>query len=358
MTSTRDTWLLLREFRIVLGAFISVLILSAISFYFLWNITTSLEPITPVEAAYFVITLLFFEPVLDFPAQWYLEIYFFVMPVIGVIFLTLGVADFSIALFNKHVRLNQWEISLASTYRHHVVLIGLGHIGLRVMRELLHLGEDVIIIEFNQERIDQLSEVRRKGVPVIMGDARDEETLLQAGIEHASSVIICTDNDLTNIQVASRIRDKYKDVRIVMRMFDDKFSSIISERFSIDSVISSSALAAPVFAGAATGTEVLQTFKVEKQVLAMGRIEVQMGAKLVGKTIQYVEDGLDISVVLLHEVGGDIDVRPEPDYVIGVGDVLAVVAEIEKVRSANADWNRARSGLLESSRWWQISRTK
>lgn len=340
----------------MLAAFFSVLLLSAGSFYFLWNFTTDLDPIRPIDALYFVVTLLFFEPVLDFPAQWYLEVYFFVMPIIGVVFLTLGVADFSIALFNRHVRLNQWEVSLASTYRHHVILIGLGHIGVRVMHELLHLGEDVVAVEFNKERLDQLSEVRRQGVPVILGDAREVDTLLQAGMEHAASVIICTDDDLTNIQIASRIRDNYKDVRIVMRLFDDEFSSIISDRFNIDTIISSSALSAPVFAGAATGTEVMQTFKVEEQVLAMGRIEVQMGAKLVGKTIQYVEDGLDISVVLLHEAGGDIDVRPEPDYVIGIGDVLAVVAEIEKVRSANADWNRARSGMLDGSRWWQFSR--
>lgn len=356
MVTIRDTWLLFREFRLVLLGFIIILILSASSFYFLWNFTTDLEPIRGIDALYFVITLIFFEPAIDFPAQWYLEVYFFVMPIIGVVFLTLGVADFSIALFNRHVRLNQWEASLASTYRHHVILIGLGHIGRRVMHELLQLGEDVVAVELNPERAEQLAEARRVGVPVIFGDARTEETLEQAGINYAASTIICTDNDLTNIQIASRIREHHKDIRIVMRLFDDEFSSIISQRFNIDAIISSSALSAPVFAGAATGTEVMQTFKVEDQILAMGRIEVQMGAKLVGKTIQYVEDALDISVVLLHEVGGDIDVRPEPDYVIGIGDVIAVVAEIEKVRSANADWNRARSGLMESSRWWQFTR--
>jgi len=354
LVGLRDTWLLLREFRAVLFAFIVTLWLSAVTFRLLVNLTPGVEKITFIEAIYFIITMIFLEPTLTFPDQWYLEIYFFIMPVFGVIFLTLGVADFAVALFDRRTRLREWEISLASTYVDHIILIGLGHVGMRVLRELASLGEDVVVIEL-KEKEENFAEARRLHVPVIHADGRSVDALTQAGLLRAQAVIICTDNDLYNIQIASRIRERTRDVRIVMRLYDDDFGPIMSDRFGIDAVISSSALSAPAFAGAATGTEIIHTFTVEDRVLAMGRIEVRQGTKLIGKTIETMERKFNLTVVMVHMVDGEIDISPEPDYVIRAGDVMAIVSEMESIFDAN-EWNRTSSSLIDAGvrkKWWK-----
>lgn len=353
--ATRDTWLLLREFRAVLFAFIVTLWVSATTFRLLWNLTPGLEHISVIDAVYFIVTMILFEPTLSFPDEWYLEVYFFIMPIFGVIFLTLGVADFAVALFDRRTRFREWELSVASTFVDHIILIGLGHVGMRVLRELVSLGEDVTVIEL-KEKEENFAEARRLNVPVIHADGRSEDALNQAGLMRAQAVIICTDNDLYNIQIASRIRERTKTVRIVMRLYDDDFGPIMGERFGIDAVISSSALSAPAFAGAATGTEVIHTFTVEDRVLAMGRIEVRPGTKIIGKSIEAVERKFNLNVVMVHMIDGEIDISPEPDYLIRAGDVLAVVSDMESVFDVN-DWNRTNSGLIDpgsKKSWWKI----
>jgi Trk K+ transport system NAD-binding subunit len=218
---------------------------------------------------------------------------------------------------------------------------GLGHLGIRVVRHLVQLDEDVVVIEVkpDNERVD---EVHSYQIPVIIGDARNVDILKQAGLDRALSVIICTNNDLVNLQIGARIREMDKDVSLVMRMFNDEFARSIAEPLNISAVMSASLLAAPAFAGAATHTNILQTFAVEDRVLAMGRIEVTPNSQLEGCPISKIGEELDVSVVLL-QTDGHVDVHPEPDAVLSAGDVIAVVAELPKIRALTNQWNRARS---------------
>jgi voltage-gated potassium channel len=336
----RDTWVLVREFWWTLTLFVLTIVLSAVSFQLLWNGSQPV-PIRLIDAFYYVGTMLFFEPTLDFPREWYLDMYFFLMPVLGIIFLALGVADFAVLLVNRRLRQNKWEESVASTYSEHIIVAGLGHLGIRVVRELVRLDEDVVVIEAkpDNERID---EVRAYQIPVLIGDARNVDLLKQAGLERALSVIICTNNDLVNLQIGARIREKHKDVSLVMRMFNDEFARSIAEPLNISAVMSASLLAAPAFAGAATHTNILQTFAVEDRVLAMGRIEVTPNSRLEGCTISAIEAELDISVVLL-QAEGYVDVHPEPDAALSAGDVIAVVAELPDIKVLTNQWNRTRA---------------
>lgn len=337
----RDTLLLIREFWPLLLGFNISLILAALSFKFLWNQTTSAEPVTVVEAFYIVLTLTFFESAIDFPEAWYLDAYFFVMPLIGLVFIALGVADFAVVLVNRHSRRAEWEAALASTYNNHIIVAGLGRLGIRVLRELVRLNEDIVVIEMRADN-PRIEEAHTYDIPVIVGDARTEEVLLRAGLEHAEALILCTNDDLMNLQMASRIRDLNKDVRLVMRMFDDQFARSIADRFDITAVMSSSGLAAPAFAGAATRTEIIQTFSVEDRVLGLGRIELHNGYHVVGQPIEAVESFYDLSIVLVVS-NGAVDVHPEPEYVLSDCDVIHVVGELPKIQALASQRKRNRT---------------
>jgi Trk K+ transport system NAD-binding subunit len=333
----RDTWVLMREFRQPLILFLITLLVGAISFRALWN-TSQPEVIRLIEAVYVVLTMTFFQPVLEFPQQWYLDIYFFLMPALGLFFLARGAADFVTLLFNRSSRLTQWEEAVAAVFRDHIIVAGLGHLGVRVVRELVALDEEIVAIEQRAES-PRFGEVRKHGIPIIVGDARDPSVLEKAGLDRASAIIICTNDDLANLQIASRIREQNKHVRLVMRMFDDEFARSMADRFDVSAVMSASMMAAPAFAGAATRVEIVQTFRVQDRVLAMGRVEVQTASKLDGKRTQEVEDALDLSIVL-HQSGEAVDVRPEPDVVLRPGDVIAVVAALPAIKKLAAEWNR------------------
>ncbi|MFN7210803.1 MAG: NAD-binding protein, partial [Aggregatilineales bacterium] len=65
------------------------------------------------------------------------------------------------------------------------VVCGIGRVGYRVISELLDFGETVVGIN---QRTDEewLDHLQRVGVPVIIGDARRKQTLIEAGVERAS----------------------------------------------------------------------------------------------------------------------------------------------------------------------------
>jgi Trk K+ transport system NAD-binding subunit len=283
---------------------------------------------------------------LDFPQEWFLDMYFFIMPLLGVILIGRGVADFVTLLFNRRSRLSQWEEAVASTFRDHIIVCGLGHLGIRVVRELVALDEDIVVIEIKPDSA-RFDEVRRHDIPIIVGDARNEEVLDRAMLDRASAIIIATNNDLANLQTASRIRERNKDIRIVMRMFDDQFARSMADRFDVSAVMSASMMAAPAFAGAATSTEIIQTFSVAERRLVMGRVEVETGSRLDGGCcIADIEQELDLSIVLL-ETNGNVDVHPDPEGHLKAGDVIAVVGVLQNIQTMTLKWNRRQESLAQ-----------
>lgn len=338
--SARDTWVLLREFRTPLLLFLLTLFLGAWSFQTLWN-RSQPEVLGATEALYDVLTMIFFQSAVEFPGLWYLDIYFFVMPALGLVLLALGTADFVTLLFNRSSRQAKWEESVASIMSDHIIVCGLGRLGLRVVRELVSLDEDMVGIEY-KEKSPSFTEVRSYNIPILVGDARNAEMLEKAGLMRAKAIIICTNDDLMNLQMTARIRERNKSIRIIMRMFDDEFARSMADRFDISAVLSASQLAAPAFAGAAIGAEIIQTFKVEERVLVMGRIEVQSGSRLVGAAVSSVEQELDLSIILLQS-GGAVDVHPQPEAALQPGDVIAVVADLPVLKQLASQWNRAAS---------------
>jgi len=73
------------------------------------------------------------------------------MPIIGIVMLAQGLADFGSLLFNRRSRSKEWEMAVASTLKNHIILVGLGHLGYRVAIKLHEMDEQIAVIEFNAE---------------------------------------------------------------------------------------------------------------------------------------------------------------------------------------------------------------
>lgn len=193
----RDTWLLIREFGWPLAWFAGAVIGGGSLYYVLAQ--KAQEPLANVPAAiYLVLSLTFFQSAGVFPQAWYLEIFYFIMPVIGVIILAQGVTEFGVMLFNRRQRGKEWEMAVASTFKNHHILVGLGHLGFRVAGYLLQMGQEVVVIEM-EPATDLVEKARRMGIPVIEDDATREAILEAAGVQKAHSVILCVQNDSVNL---------------------------------------------------------------------------------------------------------------------------------------------------------------
>jgi TrkA-N domain len=92
--------------------------------------------------------------------------------------------------------------------RGHVVIVGLGQIGLQVLDDLRRSGrrEKVVVIEANPNS-PWLEHARRQGADVIVGDATLGDALEQARAKYAGSAFVATGNDGVNLEVAAELAE-------------------------------------------------------------------------------------------------------------------------------------------------------
>jgi voltage-gated potassium channel Kch len=144
----RDTFLIINEFRKPLIFFLlAVLVIGTYYFYTARSLGELLRSLP--DAYYMILGLAFFQSSGDFPQHGSLQIWFFILPIIGVGTLTHGLADFGIAIFNRRTRNKEWAIAVASTFSKHTILVGLGHLGIRVVTQMSAMGKPVVVIELD-----------------------------------------------------------------------------------------------------------------------------------------------------------------------------------------------------------------
>lgn len=325
---TRDSLALWREFRRPMLMFL-IAILGGGWLYGELLVVAGYPRLSFVELPYIMLTMMVLETATEIPPEPYLIIFWYLLPAIGVYIVGRGAVDFVRLFFNRGERRRAWEEAVASTYRNHVVVLGIGHVGLRAVRMLVQMGFDVIAINLIMtEELD--SELSALGVPCIVGDGKVATTLEKAGVQHARSLIICTSDDYVNLEVMMRTREFNADVRIVVRMWDNQFASQLHRFMGVEAVLSASDLAAPAFAGAAVGIEIAQTLRIHDIDYSMIRLTVERGSFLEGASIGKLQDGYHMDIVL-HERGGDASVHPKDTIIVQAGDTLVIFAKHSQV---------------------------
>ena len=136
---------------------------------------------------------------------------------------------------------------MAQTARDHVVLCGIGHLGMRTLQQLVAAGQTVVAIE-KDASCRFLAEARLTGCPLLLRDARDDQALVEAGIERARVIIIATSDDMANLEIALDARRFNPKIRVLMRLFDQRLADKLKTVGLIDEAFSTSALAAPIVA--------------------------------------------------------------------------------------------------------------
>jgi voltage-gated potassium channel len=327
VASWRDMRVLFREFRVSLLLFVGVLFVGAIILDRLYVSPMTGRGLSFSEALHAVFTLIFFETNIDFPDVWYLQLFFFVVPLVGLGVIAQGVVRFGVMLFGRRAGRREWQVALASTCKNHIVVCGLGRDGSRVTEQLLKFDEEVVGIELDPEG-QFVESIREMGVPVIIGDAQRKETLVEAGVERACAIVICTEDDLANLAIALEARELKSDIRVVMRMFDGELAKKVGKGFDIHAAFSTSALAAPAFAAAATQTQITHSFYIDEELLNVSEIKVQPASRLVGRSLAELEAELDFSVILYRGCEG-IDLHPDPQIRLHGGDRIVVFASLD-----------------------------
>ncbi len=302
-----------------------------------------LEPeqdLSLAQAVFYAWCLIFGEPPEAFPKAPVLQVLFFVMPVLGLTVILEGILYFAGLVRDRRRYERNWCVIMANSMTDHIVLVGLGRLGWRAFRLLRDIGEQVVVIEANGSH-PLLEDVRRDGSPLIIGDGRNENLLMEANARKARAVIAATNNDLANLEIAMDARQLRPDIRVVVRMFDPRLADKVRSGLDIEIALSQSALAAPAFAMSAIDPSIVSSFLAGDQLVVMHRWTVQTDGPLVGKTIGEVMSAMSCAVVELRSGTAAARLFPPPDTELQPGDELLVQGPFETLSGL-----RKRTGLL------------
>ena len=331
--AARDTLILINEFRAPLIIFTLIVIGGGLYYRLLAGQVG--EPVQSVgEAIFIILSAAFLQVVGNFPQHPYLQLFHFFMPLVGVIVLAQGLADFGSLLFNRHTRSKEWEMAVASTLNNHIILVGLGHLGYRIVQKLHDMGREVAVIELNPS-IDTFRAVQKLGVPVIQDDGTRVASLEAANIKEARTIILAGQNDAMNLQIALKARSLSPDIQVVIRIFDVDFAHALHDQFGFIA-LSATEMAAPVFAAAAAGADVTSPISIEWQQLSLARMTISSSSRLANKTVGFVEDNYRLNIILLRH-DQESEMHPRDTRSLSAGDTLAVLGGPEQLRQLMQD---------------------
>ncbi|WP_052868851.1 NAD(P)-binding protein [Streptomyces niger] len=205
----------------------------------------------------------------------------------------------------------------------HVVLLGLGKVGTRVLARLRELGVPVVCVEEDPDARG-IPLARRLRVPTVLGDATEDGVLEAAGIARARTLLALTSEDGTNLEASLYARSVKPQLRVTLRLFDDRFATAVYRTLraahptAVTRSRSVSFLAAPAFAGAMMGRQILGAIPVERRLLLVAHVDVRDQTELVGRKPADVFRAGRLRVVAVNS-GASPDPAEDPETMAAHG---------------------------------------
>jgi Trk K+ transport system NAD-binding subunit len=331
---------LLREFRIPIAGFLVTTLGAGFAYGELYRLTRGVR-IPLIDRPYVMVQLMLLETPEAVPPEWYLAAFWYALPVIFIVLVGLGAADFLDLFFNRDETRDRWAEALAMTHRHHAIVLGAGHVGVRVIRDLRDMGMPVVVVD-QRPKENVVDALEAMHVPVVMADARRSATLEKAGLAHADVFIACTGDDQVNLQAVMKVRELNERVRVVARVWDRAIGSQMRRFGIVDTVMSAADLSAPAFAGAALGIEITQTLEIAGAEYSTIRLTVAETSFLAEREVHELERENEMEMVLLCRKGS-VTVDPEPDERVRPGDEVVIFARHTRILEIVARNRRGRA---------------
>ncbi len=317
-----------RAMRLTLGALFGIAVLSVVLLKIGYRNVDG-RHMSLLDSAYFTTETLTTVGFGDFffarQHDW-LRVWAIVLMILGATLVTVLYAMLTNLLVSRRIAQSLGR-QLATRMHDHVVLVGLGSVGLGVLEHLVAAGQPVVVLERDEDN-RFLARARELDVPVVFGDSTVPASLDAVGIDRARAVAVLTSSDLANIEtglvVDDLLAERRTEVPVVLRIFDRDLAHTVETGFGFHFVRSTAALAAPWFVGAALGLDILNTFYVDKQPMLIGRLTVADDGGLRGKTMAELSARIRV-IAIRRQATGSFEYPPRRDTRFAGGDQAYLV---------------------------------
>ncbi|EMA01843.1 trk system potassium uptake protein TrkA [Haloarcula vallismortis] len=205
----------------------------------------------------------------------------------------------------------------------YIVIVGAGDIGSPLLEIATAGGNEVVVIERNEERAERAS--RQYDCLVINDDATSKDTLEDAGADRADALISTTDQDATNIMVCLLAQEL--EVPDIVSVVHNPEHMNVFRQIGVNTMQNPQRLIAEYLYRAVKRPSIVDFMRIGDEAEVF-EITVTPGAPIAGKTLQEAnEEGLigGQTLIVAIERNGDGDpITPRGDTRIEADDLLTV----------------------------------
>lgn len=223
----------------------------------------------------------------------------------------------------------------------HYIVCGIGATGIAVLRELVNTERPVVAIEHNDERVKRVED-EFPGVPILQADFTDDQVLLQAGVQRAAGVVVCTTTDKDSLVTTVTARQLAPGVRVIARAGQERSIARLRQA-GADGVVSPALIGGMRMASELVRPSVVSFLDMmlrdTNKNLRIEEVAVPPESPFVGRTLADLDLHARTNALILavHEPGGESYVYNPPDGErLEAGAMLIVMGDPGTVRALRA----------------------
>lgn len=291
--------------------------------------------------------LLLGQPILQYPKDanlfggFILGIIFLLYPILGNLFIFYAIIEVAITTFEFRTRSELWFEEVAKYMNGHTIVVGIGHIGTKLVAELQAMGDNIVAITLTGKADDDfIQEFKNKGVSFIFGDGTQAHILDMANVRKASRILAVTNDDGINFKIAVQAKKLNPNIRTVLRIFDPEFSERIITLPEVDDTVSTSSIASSTFVAKAHMTGVYATLKsqVDSKMVTFLLAKVNVNKLTVFNTFGQSIQVLDIEKmrdITIMSINGHL--HPKEYDIVKLYDELLILGTLDEIKKIKMD---------------------
>jgi len=221
----------------------------------------------------------------------------------------------------------------------YIIIVGGGKVGYYLAKQLVEDGHEVLIIEKDAARCEQIS--GELGDIALRGDGCEGTTLGAAGTGRADLFIAVTGDDEDNLVACQVAKNKFAVPRAVSRINNPKNETIF-KKLGIDTTVSSTAVILAHIEQELPSHPLISLMTLRGGGLELVEVKIPRGASVVGKRIRELLLPQQALIILTIDEDGTPRI-PSNDTVVRAGDEIVAVTRRESEDALRAVLTGAKS---------------
>ena len=220
----------------------------------------------------------------------------------------------------------------------HVIVCGLGRMGEHLVRDLNLESQPFVAIDNDPAKIEEAAE---DGVLCVLGDATDEDCLLNARVQQAKTLVTTLPSDADSVFITLTAREQNPNLQIIaraeQRSTEKKLIQAGANRVVMPSLVGATRMVRMITRPSISRLldEVIESSFEE---IELDEVRVGEQSPIAGQTIEQVQSPADhdLMIVAIQRHESDLIVNPKREVEVLPRDTLIVMGHPRQIKELRA----------------------